>query len=85
MGSISIAEVQQLVSQVPEDKLPQAYRLLRDLAQPGAASLQVEFMRLPVSERRRLFTAQAAEMVAYYEQTTAERQDWQNGDLQDAY
>ena len=86
MRSVSVAEVQELVSQLPEEKLPHAYRLLRDLAaQHGDTSFQVEFMRLPVSERRRLLTQQAAEMVEHYEQTAAERQDWQSGDFQDEY
>jgi hypothetical protein len=86
MGSVSVAEVQELVSQLPEEKLPHAYRLLRDLAaQQDNSSFQVDFMRLPVSERRRLLTQQAAEMVGHYEQTAADRQDWQSGDLQDEY
>jgi hypothetical protein len=89
MGTVSVAEVQALVSQLPEERLPQAYRLLRDLAdqQQGntSASLQTEFMRLPASERRKLLTQQAAEMVGHYEQTAGERQDWQSGDVQDEY
>ena len=86
MRSVSVAEVQQLVSQLPEDKLAHAYRLLRDLAeQVGHTSFQVEFMRLPFSERRRILSQQAAEMAGHYEQTAAERQDWQSGDLQDEY
>jgi len=74
MGSVSVAEVQELVRQLPEEKLPHAYRLLRDLAgQQDPTSLQVEFMGLPVSERRRLLTQQAAEMAGHYDQTAAER------------
>jgi hypothetical protein len=86
MGSVSVAEVQELVRQLSAEKLPHAYRLLRDLAeQQGNASAQVEFMRLPVADRRRLLTQQAAEMVSYYQETTADRQDWQTGDLRDEY
>jgi hypothetical protein len=79
MGSVSVYEVQELVSQLPEEKLPHAYRLLRELAeQQDNSSFQVDFMRLPVSERRRLLAQQATEMVGHYEQTAAERQYWQS-------
>lgn len=86
MGSVSVAEVQELVTRLPEEKLPHAYRLLRDLAdRQSDISIQVEFMRLPVSERRLLLIQQAAEMVDHYKHTAAERQEWQSGDLQDEY
>ena len=86
MESVSVADVQELVRQLPEDKLPHAYRLLRDLAaQHGTPSPQVDFMHLPVSERRRLLTQQADEIVRHYEQSASERQDWQSGDFQDDY
>lgn len=86
MASISVAEIQELVRQLPEEKLPAAYRLLRELTrQETNASPQVAFMSLPPSERRRLLTEQAGQMIDYYEQTTVERQVWQNGDLQDEY
>jgi hypothetical protein len=78
MGSVSIAEVQELVSHLP--------RLLRDLAErQGTPTLQVEFLRLPVTVRRQLLTEQAAELAGYYGQTAAKRQDWQSGELHDEY
>ena len=84
MTSISVSEVQELVSQLPEEKLPHAYQLLRDLAEPrGKNSDQEDFMRLPIGERRRLLGQQAAEMTEYYEQMTGERQEWQSGDFRD--
>jgi hypothetical protein len=68
MHSISVAEVQALVNQLPVEKLPHAYRLLRDLAeQQDDTSVQARFMHLPVSERNRLLAEQAAQMVGYYE------------------
>jgi hypothetical protein len=86
MAAVSIAEVQELVRRLPENKLPHAYRLLRDLAQQqGDTSVQVEFMRLPVGERRGLLRQEAVEIVSYYEQTAGERQEWQSGDLRDEY
>lgn len=86
MNSVSVAEIQELVRQLPEDKLPQAYRLLRDLAgQQGTPSPQLEFMRLSASERRRLLAQQANEMASHYEQTADERQEWQSGDFQDEH
>ena len=85
METVSIADVQELVSRLPEAQLPHAYRMLRDLAeQPVQSSPQEEFMRLPLNERCRLLRQQAGEMANHYEQTAAERQDWQCGDFQDA-
>ncbi len=86
MESISVTDVQDLVLRLPESKLPDAYRLLRGLAdQQDEVSLQVEFMRLSATQRRSLLTQQAAEIASHYEQTAAERQDWQGGDFQDEY
>jgi hypothetical protein len=86
MERVSVAQLQELVRQLPENKLPHAYRLLRDLAEEqGSSSPQTEFMQLPLSERRRRLAEQAGEMVSHYEQTASERQEWQSGDFQDEY
>jgi hypothetical protein len=41
------------------------------------------FMTLSLNERRRMLAAQAARMVAYYEQESerSEREAWQGGDI----
>ena len=41
------------------------------------------FLALPLAERRRRLAAQAARMVAHYEQESeqAERLEWQGGDI----
>lgn len=48
---------------------------------PDVPSLQQRFMMLPLIGRRRRMAEQAAQMAAHYEQTAAERQDWQAGDF----
>ena len=86
MESVSIAAIQELVRLLPENKLSPAYRLLRDLAaQPDPASPQIEFMRLPLSERRRQLSQQADEMARHYAEAASERQQWQAGDFQDEH
>ncbi len=87
MEMITYSQVQELVRQLPETKLPYAYSLLRDLANKEADVLspQVAFMCLPLQERRQLMVQQARQMVAHYEQTTEERQEWQSGDFSDEY
>jgi len=44
---------------------------------------QVEFMKLPVSERRKIMKDQAKKMIAHYKETTIERENWQGGDFFD--
>ena len=85
MQAITYTQVQELVTHVPLTKLPIAYELLRDLAveKPKIVLPQIEFMFLPLQERRRLLSQQAAELVQYYEQTTEEREVWQGGDFSD--
>lgn len=86
MHGVTVAEIQELVRQLPVDKLTHAYRLLRELAEkPDPASPQVRFMRLPIGDRQRLLAQQATEMGEYYTQTNSERQDWQGGEFQDEY
>jgi len=86
MESVSVNDIQELVNHLPEDKLPHAYRLLRELVeQSGKTSPQAEFMRLPISERRRLLAQQADALMSHYEATAAERQEWQSGDFSDEH
>jgi hypothetical protein len=83
METIAYAQVQELVLRLPTRKLPLAYRFLTELAQkePDTASPQVQFMLLPIAERQRLMTQQASKIVADYEESAADRQDWQAGDF----
>lgn len=48
---------------------------------PAVAETPLELMRLPLAERRRLLALQAEQMVDYYEQDAAEREQWQGGDI----
>jgi hypothetical protein len=82
METITYSQVQELVMRLPVKKLPIALRLLVDLSvSEDTLSLQEDFMRLPVAERRRLMAEQAEQMMTYYEQTASERQAWQAGDF----
>jgi hypothetical protein len=47
----------------------------------GDSSPQLEAMRLPIVERRRLMAQQAEAMAPYYVQTSTDRDDWQAGDF----
>ena len=86
MATIGISEVQKLVQQLPEAKLPHAYRLLRELAeQQDSWPTPISLLQIPLSERRRILAEQAQQMVNHYEQTADERQAWQGGDFQDEY
>jgi hypothetical protein len=87
METITYSQVQDLIRQLPAQKLPLVYNLLIDLTteDKSGMSAQLDFMRLPLSERRRIMAQQAAQMVAHYEQTAAERQAWQEGDFSDEY
>ncbi len=87
MQSITYSQIQQLVTELPQAKLPLAYRLLSDLAVKEAgvdeASPQLAFVHLPVEERRRMMARQAEAMVQHYEETANERLEWQSGDFID--
>jgi len=87
METITYSQVQELVRQLPEIKLPLAYHLLFELADKEAdmPSPQLDFMRLPLSKRRQIIAQQAGQMLAHYEQTADERQEWQAGDFIDEY
>lgn len=83
MDTIAYSQVQELVMRLPAQKLPLAYSLLADLVEEEADALspQIQFMLLPLAERRRIMAQQAEKMIAHYEQSAAERQAWQAGDF----
>ena len=84
MGKITYSQVQDLVRQVPETKLPFAYQFLVSLAgDTGSLSAQFDFWRLPFDEQRRILMQQAEQMVSHYEQTAEDREAWQAGDFID--
>jgi hypothetical protein len=79
MRTITHTEVQALVAKLPESKLPLAYRLLHSLTTTEGESPQAKFMQLSTDERRKLLSQQAEQMKDHYEQTAAERTEWQAG------
>jgi hypothetical protein len=83
METITYSQVQELIKRLPAKKLPIAYRLLVDLDKSGidSSSLQQEFMLLSLTERRRLMTEQAQQMIAHYTETSSDRETWQAGDF----
>ena len=81
MKTITYAEVQQLVTKIPETELPLAYCLLAELVAGEPQSPQVAFMRLSVDERRQVLAQQAEQMKTHYEETADERTEWQTGDF----
>lgn len=85
METITYSQVQDLVKLLPATKLPLVYSFLVDLTNKNSdpPSPQLDFMRLPLSERRRIMEQQAQQMVAHYERTAAERETWQGGDFTD--
>ena len=87
METITHSQVQELILRLPVTKLSRAYHFLLDLANDEADTLspQLSFMQLPLDERRRVMAEQAQQMVAHYEQTAVERQEWQAGDFIDDY
>ena len=80
MKTITYAEVQQLVTKIPETELPLAYCLLAELV-GESQSPQAAFMRLSVDERRQVLAQQAEQMKTHYEETADERTEWQSGDF----
>lgn len=85
MKTVTYAEVQQLVTKIPETELPLAYRLLAELAAGETQSPQAAFMRLSVDERRQVLAQQAEQMKTHYEETADERTEWQTGCFIDEY
>jgi hypothetical protein len=84
METISYSQVQDLVLQLPPQRLPAAYEMLRELTEPsGSPSFQADLLRLPLAERHKILARQAEEMKLYYEQNADERAAWQAGDFMD--
>ena len=71
METITHSQVQELVMQLPAMKLPLAYSFLIELAgnEIDTMTPQLNFLLLPLGERRRIMAQQAEQMVAHYEQT----------------
>ena len=87
MSNVTYAQVQELVTRLPAKKLPVAYALLSSLSkEESSPSLQVKFLSLPLPERRRLMAQQAEDVLTqfHYEETAAEREEWQGGDFGDS-
>lgn len=87
METITSTQIQELVMRLPAAKWPFVYSFLANLAnkETEAQSPQLDFLLLPLNERRRLMAQQAQRMVSHYEQTAGERQAWQAGDFADEY
>ena len=85
MKTVTHAEVQQLVTQIPETELPLVYCLLAELARGETQSPQAAFMRLSADERRKVLAQQAEQMKTHYEETADERIEWQSEDFIDEY
>jgi hypothetical protein len=87
METVSYSQVQDLISRLPITKLPLVYNWLLDLTakETEQPSPQIDFMRLPLSERRQIMTQQATLMAAHYKQMIGEREIWQGGDCVDEY
>ena len=69
MNMITYNQVQELVKQLPAAKLPRAYNMLLELTEKEADTLspQLNFLNLPLSERRQIMAQQAEQMAAHYE------------------
>jgi len=87
METITYSQVQKLVKRLPASKLPIAYQILSDLnSRPTKTTYpQLDFLCLPLAERRRIMAQQADKMLAHYKQSADERQSWQEGDFIDEY
>ena len=84
METITYSQIQELVQQIPEERLPAAYKVLRELVERGETlAAQVNFMRLPKAQRRAILARQAEQMRDYYQDSAAERSEWQAGEFAD--
>ncbi len=85
MQTITYSQVQELVASLPSAKLPLAHRFLSDLIPESieAPPPREELMALPLNERRRLLSKQAADLVEHYSRTQDDREVWQGGDIED--
>lgn len=84
METITYSQVQELVGQIPAERLPAAYQVLQELTDRGEAlQAQIGFLHLPLAQRREILARQADELKSYYEGTAEERGEWQAGDFLD--
>ena len=84
MENITYSQVQELVQNLPAERLRAAYEVLLELADRGETlQSQLAFRQLPRAERRRILARQAEELKAHYAQTCDERSEWQAGDFMD--
>jgi hypothetical protein len=86
METVTYSQVQDLVQQIPESRLPAAYQVLRELVDRGETlEAQVNFMRLSLADRRDILARQAEQLRDYYQDSAAERSEWQAGDFVDEH
>jgi len=87
MRTITYNQVQELVKQLPVTKLERVYSMLLKLTEKktGRESAQVDFMNLPLSQRRKIMKQQAEQMASHYNKTGVERGEWQGGEFIDEY
>ncbi|MCP5050210.1 MAG: hypothetical protein GY940_23795 [bacterium] len=87
METITYNQVQELVKKLPETKLEHVYSMLLELTEQETKSdsPQFDFMKLPLSQRRKLMRKQAKQMTAHYQKTASEREEWQGGDFIEEY
>ena len=87
MQPITYTQILDLIKKIPARKLRRAYDFLVDLTKEDEKedSPQIEFMRLPLEERRQILEEQAKYMAAHYQQTEEKRDEWQAGDFIDEH
>lgn len=85
MSTVTYTQVQELVRHVPPAKLNRVYGMILKITEkPENVEISpVDFMKLPISERRKLMKNQARTMAAHYKKTANERRDWQEGNFID--
>ena len=81
MRTITYNQIHELVKQLPVTKLEHVYSMLLELTEKKAdrESPQIDFMNLPLSERRKIMKKQAEQMASHYNETRGERGEWQGG------
>lgn len=85
MSTVTYTQVQELVKHVPPAKLDRVYGMILKMADKAehVEISPVDFMKLPLSERRKLMKNQARAMATHYKKTAAERREWQEGNFID--
>ncbi|HLP57189.1 MAG TPA: hypothetical protein VK186_00090 [Candidatus Deferrimicrobium sp.] len=87
MRAVTYTQVEELVKRLSAAKLARVYSMILKMteSEDDTESPQINFERLPLSERRKIMRQQAKEMAAQYKKTAVERQEWQGGDFVDEY